>query len=175
MSYDLNEMLNEHPSLTTLRATYSRVVGESLIRNLALNTNLTSLSMNSMFDFGDISVLPFAEGLKSNSTLKTLELEGVIVNEHDMQSLRDGLQNNSGITKLSLILTGMVCGAPSDAVIRLLGEGLIVNTTLSSLTLKGAEMTSEIKKVLELNSSITSLSFPGMSINQIAFYYYICR
>ena len=123
----------------------------TLVQRLRNNTTLTSLELNSL-EMEKEEAMSLKQVLIENTTLREIELYKCIKSIEVAKVVAEGLQYNTGITKLAL---------ESIEGVGTLVQRLRNNTTLTSLELNSLEMEKEeamaLKKVLIENSTLRKI------------------
>jgi hypothetical protein len=148
----------------TLHCRYYKIDSDTL--NLiddymATNTRLYHFQLKIEY-FTPISQNTFGEFLRTNTTLRSLKLEKGIYHQFDLLNLTKSLAVNT--TLRSLILDTAV----SVEAMTCLVESLKTNTTLKSLSFHYPGYHLHLfAEMLETNRGLTSLSYTGLSNNQV--------
>ena len=130
--------------------------GQALSRMLKTNKTLTSLNLSYNDRVSDHDVASIAEGLRSNHSLKCLNLRCCGIHDTGMKSLADCLVVNDSLEELDL--SGNTI---SPEAARGFSDMLKQNSTLKKLNVSACKLTDEAVKplasALEVNSSLQEL------------------
>ena len=144
------EGLQYNTGVTKLVLWYIKRVG-TLVQRLRNNTTLTSLELNSL-EMDKEEAMSLKQVLIENTTLREIELFECIKSMEVAEVVAEGLQYNTGVTKLTLQSTEWV---------GTLVQRLRNNTTLTSLELNSLEMDKEeamsLKQVLIENTTLREI------------------
>ena len=133
-----------------------KACGPALRHMLETNKTLMSLNLTRNLTISDRSVAGIAEGLRSNHSLKRLDLRLCGIHDTGMNSLTDCLMVNHSLKELNL------SGSPiSPEAARGFSDMLKQNSTLKKLDVTQCALTDEAVKplasALEVNSSLQEL------------------
>ena len=155
----LCQALTTNPSLVELNLSHCRLhkaCGPALRHMLETNKTLMSLNWSSIPSISDHDVAGITEGLRSNHTLKCLNLRLCGIRDTGMNSLADCLMVNDSLEELYL---GVNAISPEAA--HGFSDMLKHNSTLKKLDVSWCELTDEAVKplasALEVNSSLEEL------------------
>uniref|UniRef100_A0A6B2L9A5 Uncharacterized protein n=1 Tax=Arcella intermedia TaxID=1963864 RepID=A0A6B2L9A5_9EUKA len=151
--------LNSNSTLTTLDLSNNIIVeGDEIVSHILQSKNLTKLLFNDSL-IGDVTTL-ISLGLKSNNSLRTLELSKNSIGSDGVASLFQALQSNSTLTSLSLSFNNI-----EDYGMTSISQALQASNTLTYLDIHsnclGDTGISLISDGLKLNSSLISLNISG--------------
>ena len=146
---ELFEGIQQSKSLKTLSLKNFGLLGLEMI---STNSSLTSLTLSDL-EMNREEAMSLKQVLIENTTLREIKLYQFIESMEVAKVVAEGLQYNTGITKLVLVCTDWV---------RTLMQGLRSNTTLTSLQLHSLEMDKDeamsLKQVLIENTTLREIT-----------------
>ncbi|KAL0242655.1 hypothetical protein GEMRC1_005218 [Eukaryota sp. GEM-RC1] len=134
---------------------------EFLNKSSSLFTRLKQLEVK-VFQRISVSML-LIEALKTNTTVTSVDLEGISIGAEATSALAEVLKVNTSVTSVYL------CGNfLNNECIRALAEGLKVNDSVTTVYLRGnsigAEGARALAEALKVNASVTSVDLGGNSV-----------
>lgn len=160
-SMAIGDMLEKNTSLKELKFTCARTSGSlaHISRGLSNNSTLTSLTIQRQGARGSLvdCFINVSAMLKSNSTLKVLDLSKYWITDYGMTSIAKSLKNNSSLVTLR------VQGQFGRKAMKSIAGMLEVNTTLRTLDFRGiVDDNTHLVDSMKANITITDISFENM-------------
>ena len=157
--FHLCQALTTNTSLVELNLSHNKLYkacGPALRHMLDTNKTLTALNLFWNPSISDYNVAGIADGLRSNHSLKCLNLRCCGIHDTEMKRLADCLMVNDSLEELNLHVNNI-----SPEAARGFSDMLKQNRTLKKLVVSQCELTDEAVKplasALEVNSSLEEL------------------
>ena len=167
-SKQIQQALTVNNELKTLKITDQINFGPTCAKNLSeglkLNKGLTSLDLSSsyieriIYHIGDAGIIHIANALKTNQTLKILNVSGQLITDKSVDTIIEMLQLNKSLTELNLLNNKFIEGA-KQILLQLNTYGAL--TTLHIDSVINDEIYQSLNKALK-NKNKFCLNIPNV-------------